>query len=52
MSLATSTILSSDPNAFVGILDLLMVRKAVGNTGLRNKLMAVCDELLRQNTHQ
>ena len=42
-------ILPSDPIALVERLDILMARKAAGNTGVRNELVSVCDELLRQN---
>ena len=31
------------------ILDILMTSKAAGNTGIKNELVSVCDELLRQN---
>ena len=41
-------ILPSDPIALVERLDILMGSKAVGNTGVRNELVSVCDELLRQ----
>ena len=42
-------ILPSDPVALVERLDILMASKAAGNTGVRNELVAVCDELLWQN---
>ena len=42
-------ILPSDPIALVERLDILMASKAAGNTGVRNELVSVCDELLRQN---
>ena len=42
-------ILLSNPVALVERLDILMASKAAGNTGVRNELVAVCDELLRQN---
>ena len=35
--------------ALVERLDILMASKAAGNTGIRNELVSVCDELLRQN---
>ena len=41
-------ILPSDPIALVERLDILMASKAVENTGVRNELVSVCDELLRQ----
>ena len=43
-----STILPSDPVALVERLDILMASKVAGNTGVRNELVSVCDELLRQ----
>ena len=42
-------ILPCDPIALVEILDILIARKAAGNTGVRNELVSVCDEFLRQN---
>ena len=42
-------ILPSDPIALVERLDILVASKAVGNTGVRNELVSVGDELLRQN---
>ena len=42
-------ILLCDPIALVERLDILMASKAAGNTGVRNELVSVCDELLRQN---
>ena len=42
-------ILSCDPIALVKRLYILMASNAAGNTGLRNELVSVCDELLRQN---
>ena len=35
--------------ALVERLDILMASKAAGITGVRNELVSVCDELLRQN---
>ena len=40
--------LLSDPNALCERLELLMVSKQAGNTGLRNEIVSICDELLRQ----
>jgi len=40
--------LSSDPNALCEWLELLMASKQVGNTGLRNEIVSIYDELLRQ----
>ena len=45
----TTIILPSDPVALVERLDILMASKAAGNTGVRNELVVVCDELLKQN---
>ena len=42
-------ILPCDPIALVERLDILMASKAAGNTGVRNELVLMCDELLRQN---
>ena len=42
-------ILPCDPIALVERLDILMASKAAGNTDVRNELVSVCDELLRQN---
>ena len=37
------------PIALVERLDILMARKAAGNTGVRNELVSICDEMRRQN---
>ena len=42
-------ILPCHPIALVERLDILMASKAAENTGVRNELVSVCDELLRQN---
>ena len=42
-------ILPCDPIALVERLDILIASKAAGNTGVRNALVSVCDELLKQN---
>ena len=42
-------LLPCDPIALVERLDILMASKAAGNTGVRNELISVCDELLIQN---
>ena len=42
-------IIPSDPNALLDRLDLLMASKGVGNTGVRNEIVSICDELKRQN---
>ena len=44
----SSIILPCDPIALVQRLDILMASKAAGNTGVKNQLLSVCDELLRQ----
>ena len=44
----STIILPWDPIALVERLDILMASKAAGNTGVRNELVSVCDELLRQ----
>jgi len=40
--------LPSDPNALCERLDLLMASKQAGNTGLRNEIVSIYDERLRQ----
>ena len=42
-------ILPCDPIAIIERLDILMARKAAGNTEVRSELVSVCDELLKQN---
>ena len=44
-----STILPCDSMALVERLDILMASNEAGNTGVRNELVSVYDELLRQN---
>ena len=41
-------ILPSDRQALLQRLDLLLASKKAGNTGQRNELVAICDELKRQ----
>ena len=41
-------VIPSDPNALLERLDLLMASREAGNTGTRNELVSICDELLRQ----
>ena len=41
-------VIPSDPNALFERLDLLIASKKAGNSGVRNKLVAICDELKRQ----
>ena len=43
-----TAVIPSDPVALVDRLDLLLDSKAAGNTGVRNELVSVCDELLTQ----
>ena len=38
----------SGPNALCQRLELLMASKQAGNTGLRNEIVSISDELLRQ----
>ena len=42
-------ILPCDSIALVERLDILMASKTAGNTGVRNQLVSIFDELLRQN---
>ena len=44
----STIILPCDPTALVERFDILMASKAAGKTGVRNELVSVCDELLRQ----
>ena len=46
---ASTIILPCNHIARVERLDILMASIAAGNTGVRNELVSVCDELLRQN---
>ena len=48
-SSVSTIILPCDTIALVERLDILMGSKAAGNSGVRNELISVCDELLRQN---
>ena len=45
----STIILPCNPIALVERLDIPMASKAAGNTGVRNELVSVCDELIRQN---
>ena len=45
----STIILPFDPIALVERLNILMAIKAAGNTEVKNELVSVCDELLRQN---
>ena len=42
-------ILPCNPIALVERLDILIASNTAGNTGIRNELVSVCDELLRHN---
>jgi len=44
-----TVVIPSAPHALADRLELLLASKAAGYTGLRNKLVCICDELLRQN---
>ena len=48
MAALPTIILPSDPIALVERLDILMASKAAVNTGVRNELVSVCDELRKQ----
>ena len=41
-------VISSDPNALLERLDLLLASQEAGHTGARNELVSICDELKRQ----
>ena len=43
-----TVVIPSDPVALTERLKLLLASKAAGNTGVRNELVSICDELLRQ----
>jgi hypothetical protein len=43
-------VIPQDPNALVGMLSLRMASFQAGNTGVRNEIVSICDELLRQGT--
>jgi len=44
-----TTVIPSNPDVLIDRLDLLMASNVAGNTGVRNELISICDELLRQN---
>ena len=46
---APVVVLPHDPNALVGMLSLRLASFQAGNTGVRNEIVGICDELLRQN---
>ena len=41
-------VISSDPNALLERLDLLLASQEAGHMGVRNELVSICDELKRQ----
>jgi hypothetical protein len=41
-------VIPQDPNALVEMLDLRLASYEAGNTGVRNVIVGICDELLRQ----
>ena len=41
-------VLPHDPNALVEMLELRLASVNAGNTGVRNEIVSICDELLRQ----
>src|ERR1043165_775794 len=41
-------VIPQDPNALVGMLSLRIASFQAGNTGARNEIVGICDELLRQ----
>ena len=43
-----TVIMSSDPNALLERLDLLLASQKAGHTGVGNELVSICDELKRQ----
>ena len=40
-------VIPQNPNALVEILSLRMASLVAGNTGVRNEIVSICDELLR-----
>ena len=44
-----TVIMSSDPNALLERLDLLLASQKAGHTGVGNELVSICDELKRQD---
>jgi len=46
--IAPTVVIPADPHALADRLELLLASKAAGNSGVRNELVSVCDELLRQ----
>ena len=48
--IGTTVVIPSDPDALLDRLDILLASKAAGNnpTGVINKIVSICNELLRQ----
>ena len=46
--IGTTVVIPSDSDALRDRLDILLASKAAGNTGVRNEIVSICDELLRQ----
>ena len=46
--IGTTVVITSDPEALLDGLDILLASKTAGNTGVRNEIVSICDELLRQ----
>ena len=46
--IGTTVVIPSDPDPLLDRLDILLASKAAGNTGVRNEIVSICDELLRQ----
>ena len=44
----TNRLMPSDPNALVEMLELRVASYQAGNTGVRNEIVDISDELLRQ----
>ena len=47
--LPNPVVIPSDPNALIERMDLLFSSKNAGHSNVRNELVGICDELLRQN---
>ena len=43
-----SIVIPSDPHALSDRLEILLASHEAGNTGVRNEIISICDELLRQ----
>jgi len=44
----TTVVIPSSPSALIDRLQLLLASTSADNTGVRNELVSICDELLRQ----